>query len=546
MIGSGQETLPNGACSMSLPRTAADVLENHTTLEVESLDRIYLKVIQMRLQERRGIAWYFRKHRGEVFATAKVMAEMTRPFVSSIEKFALTNAIPLMTFTKGQRKDNMAQQSLAGFPNREGILFIGKAQEKAYVCRTITKKNEQTGRDYPWLMKSTAMVNHYYFYCVDEDFGPFFIKFCSYFPYDARLCLNGHEYAKRQLEKRGIKYEPLDNGILSCEDPKLLQKICDELTEAKIEKLLRKWLARLPHPFPAKDRAAGFRYEIFMQQVEFARTLVLDKPVSGRIFFEEMLRENLDLGRPTQMQLIFDKRIPRTTKTRFRTRLITEHVIPSLWLDYKRSSIKQYFKMGRALRTELTVNHTRDFGIGKALHNLPELRAVAFAANRRLLHVQKLSHDPMLGDEEFQSLTSPQEVDGQRVSGLKFADPMVLAVLTALLMFRFLPRGFRNGDLRRDVSQLLARPAHDLSPGQMTYQLRRLRLRGLIKRIPGTQRYEVTDSGQRMALFWLGSLSQTIRPLATTVSDVTRQGQILNTLRKTLQKYSNTSSVSKT
>ena len=113
-------------------------------------------------------------------------------------------------------------------------------------------------------------------------------------------------------------------------------------------------------------------------------------------------------------------------------------------------------------------------------------------------------------------------------------------------MFRFLPQGFRNGDLRRDVSQLLARPAHDLSPGQMTYQLRRLRLRGMIKRVPGTQRYEVTDTGQRIAVFWLGSLSQTIRPLATTVADVTLQGQILNTLHKTLQKSSIHKPVSKT
>ena len=521
-------------------------IDSHTTLEVESLDRIYLKVIQMRLQNMGGIAWFFRKHRGEAFATAKVMAEMTRPFVAAIETFAKTNAIPLIGFERGQRKDDLAKEYLADFPDREGILFIGTAQEKAYVVRTITKKHPETGRDYPWLMKSSAMVNHYYFYCVDEDFGPFFIKFCSYFPYDARLCINGHEYAKRQLDKRGIKYEPLDNGILSCEDPQALQKICEGLNEAKIEKLLRKWLKRLPHPFPAKDRKAGFVYEVFMQQVEFARTLVLDRPISGRIFFEQMMRENLDLGRPTKMQLIFDKRIPRTTKTRFRTRLITSQVIPSLWLDYKHSSIKQYFKMGRALRTELTVNHTRDFGIGKALHNLPALRAVAFAANRRLLHVQKLSHDPMLGDEEFRSLTSPQEVDGQRVSGLKFADPVVLAVLTALLMFRFLPRGFRNGELRRDVSQLLARPAHDLSPGQMTYQLRRLRLRGLITRIPGTQRYEVTDSGQRMALFWLGSMSKTIRPLATSLTDETVQQKILNEIKKTIERNAMAAANSKT
>jgi len=284
--------------------------------------------------------------------------------------------------------------------------------------------------------------------------SPIAKAFCS----SARLCSNGHEYAKRQIDKRGIKNEPLDNGILSCEDPQALQKICDELDAAKIEKLLKKWLKPLPHPFPAKDRKAGFKYEVFMQQVEFARTLVLDRPVSGRIFFEQMMRENLDLDRPTKMQLIFDKRSPRTTKTRFRTQLITSLVIPSLWLDYKHSSIKQYFKMGRALRTELTVNHTRDFGIGKALHDLPALRAVAFAANRRLLHVQQASHDPMLG------LTSPQEVGGQRVSELKFADPVVLAVLTALLMFRFLPQGFRNGELRRDVSQLLARPASPTRP----------------------------------------------------------------------------------
>ncbi len=101
---------------------------------------------------------------------------MTRPFVNAIEKFAETNAVPLITFGRGQRKDHLAQKALSEFSGREVILFIGKAQEKAYVVRTITKKNPDTGRDFPWLMKSSAMVNHYYFYCVDEDFGPFFIK----------------------------------------------------------------------------------------------------------------------------------------------------------------------------------------------------------------------------------------------------------------------------------------------------------------------------------------------------------------------------------
>ena len=304
---------------MSLPKTAAEVLKNHIELEVESLDRIYLNIIQWRLQAENGIAWFFRYHRGEAFATAKVMAEMTKPFVAAIEKFAFTNDIPLIGFQKGQRKDDLAKEALEHFTETEGVLFIGKAQERANVVRTETRTNPDTGRTYPWLVKSTAMVNHYYFYCIDEDFGPFFIKFCSYFPYNAKLCLNGHEYAKRQLAKEGIDFEPLDNGVLRCADPKRLQQICDGLSTAKIDRLLRKWLKKLPHPFTAEDRAAGFRYSVFLQQVEFARTLVLDRPVSGRIFFEQMIRENLDLGRPSRLQLIFDRRITRRTPSRFRT-----------------------------------------------------------------------------------------------------------------------------------------------------------------------------------------------------------------------------------
>jgi hypothetical protein len=163
------------------------------------------------------------------------------------------------------------------------------------------------------------MVNHYYFYCVDQDFGPFFLKFCSYFPYNAKLCINGNEYLKRQLAKRGVAFEPLDNGVKSCANPKLMQRLCDELSADKIDRLLRKWLRRLPHPFPARDRAAGYRDLLSILQAEFSLTQVLDQPVTGRIFFEEVIRENLDIGRPSQVSLVFDRKVSRRTPGRFRT-----------------------------------------------------------------------------------------------------------------------------------------------------------------------------------------------------------------------------------
>jgi hypothetical protein len=221
---------------------------------------------------------------------------------------------------------------------------VGKAQEKASVFRTEKRRNPDTGRSYPWLVRSTALVNQYYFYCQDRNFGPFFLKFCSYFPYNAKLCLNGHEYAKCQLRPEGLGFGALDNGFVSCQDPQRLQAICDGLSAEKIDALFRHWLDFLPHPFSQADQQAGYTYDLSILQAEFSLTQILDRPLSGRLFFEQVIRENLDLGRPDQVQLIFKRRVTKATPGTFRTRVITEGVTPSLHLYYKSSKIKQYHK----------------------------------------------------------------------------------------------------------------------------------------------------------------------------------------------------------
>ena len=225
-----------------------------------------------------------------------------------------------------------------------------------------------------------------------------------------------------------------------------------------------------------------------------------------------MIRENLDIGRPDHVQLIFERRITKRTPGRFRTRVITEGVTPSLHIDYKHSRIKQYHKEGRALRTETTINDPRDFDIGKRLSNLPALRRIGFQANRRLLDVQRISQDCALGEDAFHGVNDPIEVDGQRASGLRFADVAVQALLSALLVFRLLPRGFSNRDLRDHWAALLGKAPDDMTRGQMTYHLRRLRLHGLIERIPGTHRYRVTRLGWRTALFCTRTYNRILRP----------------------------------
>jgi hypothetical protein len=503
---------------MKLSKSVAELQREHVVLELECIDRMYLNAYVPQLTSEAGVAGFVRGHLGYRFASTKQVAEMTEAFVQSIMQFGLDHQIDLVRFKKGQRKDNVMRARLHAFKKKhqEGVLFIGVAQEKARVPRTV-RKAFGDGGTIPWIDYSSANVNFYYFYCLDEDFGPFFIKFCSYFPYTAKLCINGHEYLKCQLDRRGIEYEALDNGISWCEDLVAAKRICDRFDQQKIEAFFRKWLRRLPHPFSAQDRRAGYRYDLSILQAEFSLTQIWDQAVSGRCFFEEIIRENIDLGRPEQVQLIFSRKMNKSTVAdgRCRTRLITEGVIPSLHIYYKSTHSKQYHKAAKrraGLRTETTVNNTYDFGIGRRLCNLPALRQIGFGANRRILEVEKLAHDCNIGQQSFQQLQRPADVEGQHVSALRFGDPRVQALFAVLVIFSLQPRGFRNRDLRPLLAQALGLGSQQITQAKMSYDLRRLRLHRLIERIAGTHRYQLTRLGRRTALFYSRTFNHVLRP----------------------------------
>jgi hypothetical protein len=489
---------------MTLPLSAADVLGEHVVFELECIDRVYCNAYVPKLAYPGGVATFFTKHRGATFASTCLADPISKQFVAAIQRFAALSEIPIVRFEKGQRKDDVAQEQLARFGEPEGIYMIGVAQEKIRTFRTEKRRNPVTGVRYPWIVAASAMVNQYYLYGLDVEFGPFFVKFSSYFPYGAKLCFNGHHWAQRQAQQAGIAFTALDNGFLECDQPERLQRICDRLSAARIDAFFRRWLARLPHPFTGADRLAGYRYQLSILQAEFSLTQVLDRPHSGRVFFEQLIRDNLDLGRPDKASLIFDRRVRlrgrRPTPSRWRTRVLTEGVTPSIHIDYKHSKIKQYHKLQKAIRTETTINDTRDFGIGKRLGNLPALRQVGFQANRRLLATQRLGHNPLAAARALHQITDPVTVGETRVAGLRFGDPRAMALLSLLAVFRLSVRGFTNRDLRTQLAPLLGLLPGAITAGQATYDLRRLRVHGLIQRIPHSNRYLPTEHGLRAAL----------------------------------------------
>jgi len=254
--------------------SVADILDQHVTFSLEDIDRMYLNGYVPGLQSEGSVAYFLRKHRGAKMASSCLLEPISADFAKSVDRFVRDHRVDVVRFEKGQRKDDVTKERLAAFTKSDGVVYLGRAQEKMWTFRTEKRRNPKTGQTFPWLVRATAVVMQNYWYCVDEDFGPFFMKFGTYFPYPVKLCINGHEYLKRQLTKERIVFEALDNGILSCADPKRAQQIMDQLSTRKIEALFTRWLARLPQPFPAKDRSAGYQHQLSIFQAEFSLTQV--------------------------------------------------------------------------------------------------------------------------------------------------------------------------------------------------------------------------------------------------------------------------------
>src|SRR5215469_2911774 len=329
--------------------TIPELLDGHITLEVECLDRLYLNGYIGKLATGPGLMMFMRGQLGKPIPSPVVLGQVSEKFRQAVKAQADREQIPIYQFQHKERKDDIANDFRRQRQVRDGIVFIGVAQEKAQAFH-----GKKVNGQFQFDRDKTVYVNHYYFYIDDEDFGPLFLKVCSYAPWSLKLCLNGHEWARRQMEKQGIAFETLDNGFRSCADAQKLQATCDRLGPEDIDRLLRKWLDRLPLPLSRQDREAGYDWQLSIWQMEVSLTQIFDRPQRGREFFEEVMRDNLDLGRPDRLQLIFDRKVTKATPGRFRTRVMQEGVHPSLHIQYKTFDLKQYFKEGRGLRTEGT------------------------------------------------------------------------------------------------------------------------------------------------------------------------------------------------
>ena len=498
--------------------TAADMVAGHVRLDISCLDRVYLNGFVTKLQTPGGVVYFFHDHRGRPIVSPALFEPIGEKFRRDMKSWAQASGIPVIVFKAGERKAEVMARYLqaAAAAGRSQVVALGCAQEYQLVW-TARKRATDPGRCPQFsFTKERRRVSVFYVYIFDEQMGPGFIKICTYFPYPVKVWLNGHEWAKQQAAVAGIGFTALSNGFASCDDPDALQRICDRFGPGTVQVWFQRWMARIPLPLTSADRDAGYWWELSMRQIEISRTLVFDDDVHARAFFEALLRENMDLGRPENVELLFRrgqrKGRPAIAPARgFRTAIDQHCDMVTINVFYKNSRVKQYLKDGVALRIETVINSPDDLGCNRMLANLPRLQARAHAINDRLLHTETAGQDTALVSPVIERITRPTVTDdGRKAPALRFGDLRVQALAGATAAMLLTVTGITNRSLRALMTGLLHRP---YSMNQASYDLSRLARNGLIRRVPGRNRYTLTRDGLLFAHIYTKVYDHILRPL---------------------------------
>ena len=514
-----------GRCATAVPLpspvtvTAADMVAGHVTLDISCLDRLYLNGYVPGLQTPGGVIYFFHNHRGKPIASPALFEPIGEKFRKDMNDWAQANGVPVIRFKTGERKADVMAPYLdaAAASGRSQVAAIGCAQEFQLVWTARKRDTDPGGCPQFSFTKEQRRVSVFYVYIWDTAMGSGFIKICTYFPYPVKAWVNGHEWAKRQALAAGIGFTELSNGFASCADPAALQAICDRPGPGTVQVWFERWMAKIPLPLTTADRDGGFWWELSMRQVETSRTLVFDDGVHARAFFEALLCENMDLGRPENVELLFRRgqRLGAASNPPpgggFKTKIDQYCDLVTMNVFYKSSRLKQYLKDGVALRIETVINSPKDLRCNRRLENLPELQDKARAINDRLLHTETASQGTVLVSPVIERITRPTVTgDGRKAPALRFGDLRVQALAGAIAAMLFTVPGITNKTLRGLMTGQLHRP---YSMNQASYDLARLARNDLIQKIPDRNRYTLTSDGLLFACFYTRVYDHVLRPL---------------------------------
>jgi hypothetical protein len=495
-------------------------------------DRLLLHGYIRALYSGGSVVSFLRQRRGAKLVSPSYLKYISSEYHAQVEQLAFRQGLEIVTPPDDVRRHDWVEPYFQQLGPHTGLAVILKCREKARVAACYPSRNYH-------IEPAWRFVNLYYFYLQDELLGRMFLRVCPYFPFDVQVYLNSHEWLTRQLLAEGIAFRKHENAFLACAAPQRLQQLADSFGPEHIIAGVEPWLRRLVPFFSDEEWAQGYRHRLFVAQAEYCHNIIFQSAAGLDKLFDELMDSNRAIGHPDKLAIIFARGRfqPDTnaTQTEIKSTRMKTTVIKT---SFHHTSLKQYVKDHRLLRTETACFQLRDLSVPKDVKNLPKLREVLDRSNERYLEAQQDVLASPIDRGQLQRLAAATVSEtGRRTPGLHLDDRRLLAVLQALTCFvHVVGKGcFRTAELLAEVQRALGRPDYRLS--QLRYDLGKLRGKGLVVRLPRSQRYEMTSEGYRLAVLYQKLYHQVYAPLtASTLEPVPGDARVPNSRKRKLDR----------
>jgi len=475
-------------------------------------DRLLLNGLIQPFQQPERVVGFFNTYRQQYPVSRDVLREAAAQFQNWVVNRSQKWGAPILEAPEERRDKFLDPYFRKAKPNQ--VVAIVKGREPARIMIAIGNK-----KDNRWhLQIAQRWVVQYNFYLQDEHWGRMFVRMCPYLPFSARVCLNQHHWLAIRLRQEGIDFQQCTNAFLKCSNPARLQELADALTARDLLTCGQKWLATFTPFFTERERKqAGCQHRLFFAQVELCDNLVFRRRAALDQMGERLLDANRTIGQPNKITVIFGRRVTRQYRGKLQT-VIEDMNLPNpvIRSHYGNGFVKQYVRDHVLLRTEPASNNVNDYGCKKAVENLPRLRERMSSVIDNYQNVQQDILETFVDRGQMRKLAEPTVLpNDKRIPGLKLDHPRQLALMHALVRFSHIAAQgtFTTSDIYADTLAALDASPADYSLASLRYDLSKLRVKGLVERIPRSRRYRLVRDGYSVCLVFLKLFERIYAPL---------------------------------
>ena len=475
-------------------------------------DRILLNGLIQPFQQPERVVGFFDAYRQLYPVSRDTLRGIADRFQQWLASWVQRRGIPVLEAPKGRRDEFVEPYFKHAKPDE--VVAVLKAREPARILIAIGDKASNRWH----LQFAERWVVQYNFYVNDQRWGRMFVRMCPYLPFSARVCLNQHHWLANRMREEGIDFHQCSNAFMRCARPERLQELADELTPRDLVSCGQKWLACFTPFFTAAEREeAGCRHRLFFAQTEFCDNLIFHRRAALDKLGERLLDANRTIGQPNKITTIFGRKVGKLYRGKLQTEIENLHLPnPVIRSHYRNGFIKQYVRDHLILRTEAATNNVTDYGVRKAVDNLPALRNTLSAINDNYLDVQQDIVETFIDRGQLRKLAQPTiTATGKRIPGLKLDNPRQLALMHALVRFSHIAaaNGFTTAELYPGVLAALGPGADRYTLASLRYDLSKLRAKGLVEKLPHSRRYRLLPNGYSICLVFLKLFERVYAPL---------------------------------